>query len=283
MLKRFLLTVFVSIAALGLSIQHAEAKRLGGGGSVGMQRSIPQRQASPPPSYQQPGARPAPTAAPQPAQSGWRRWAGPLAGLAAGIGLAALASHFGMSGEFAGILLLIVGVVIVFALIRRMTASRQPELAPAGGTAWQQPAQYEAQQAYGSSAAPVTAANIPADFDVEAFVRTAKVGFNRLQAANDAGNLDDIREFTSPEMFAEIKMGIEERKGATQKTDVMSLNAEVLEVVEEARRYIVSVHFSGMLREEEHSAPINFDEVWHLTKPRDGAGGWTLAGIQQIA
>jgi predicted lipid-binding transport protein (Tim44 family) len=124
--------------------------------------------------------------------------------------------------------------------------------------------QREFTPAGGSAAAPVanSAGNIPADFV------DAKVNFIRLQAANDAGNLDDIREFTSPEMFAEIKMGIDERKGAKQTTDVAQLNAEVLDVA--AGRYIVSVHFNGLIREEDGAAQP-FAEVWHMAKPRDGS------------
>jgi len=198
-------------------------------------------------------------------------------------------SHFGMGGDMAGILMLVIGGVIVFALVRRFMAPRQPQQpAMAGGPAnWQQPAQYEAQQAYGSGAPADAAANpvanIPADFDVEGFTRQAKVNFIRLQAANDAGNLQDIREFTSPEMFAEIKLDIDDRRGAAQKTDVVSLDAQVLEVVEESGRYVTSVRFNGLLREAANSAPAPFDEVWHLSKPVDGNRGWVLSGIQQVA
>ena len=123
-------------------------------------------------------------------------------------------------------------------------------------------------------------ARIPADFDVNGFVRNAKVQFIRLQASNDAGNLDDIREFTSPEMFAEIQMDIRERNGATQETRVMDLNAEVLEVAEDGPRYVVSVLFTGRVQED-GGAPDDINEIWHLTKPLTGSGGWVLAGIQQ--
>ncbi|HSD37309.1 MAG TPA: Tim44-like domain-containing protein [Rhodocyclaceae bacterium] len=278
--KRAVLTAFVALSAVGVSIDYAEAARLGGGRSTGMQRTMPQRQATPP-AYQ----RPAPATPPAAPASGWRKWAGPLAGLAAGIGLASLMSHFGMGGDMAGILMLVIGGVLVFALVRRfMGANRSQQPAMASGPAnWQQqqPAQYEAQQASGGGAAP--AANIPADFDVDGFTRQAKVNFIRLQAANDAGNLQDIREFTSPEMFAEIKLDIDDRRGAAQKTDVVSLEAQVLEVVEDSGRYITSVRFNGLLREAANSAPAPFDEVWHLSKPVDGNRGWVLSGIQQVA
>ena len=125
------------------------------------------------------------------------------------------------------------------------------------------------------------ASNIPAGFDVDGFVRNAKVGFIRLQAAHDAGDLADIREFTSPEMFAEIRMDLDQRNGLPQKTDVVSLNAEILAVEEERQRHVVSVRFTGLLREEADAAPVAIDEIWHLTKPVNGQGGWVLAGIQQ--
>jgi predicted lipid-binding transport protein (Tim44 family) len=130
---------------------------------------------------------------------------------------------------------------------------------------------------------PVPApANVPAGFDAEAFLRVAKLNFVRLQAANDAKNLDDMREFTSPELFAEIRMQMEERGSAPQQTDVVTLNAELLEVTTEGNRHIASVHFSGMIREQVGAAAAPFSEIWHLAKPVDGSRGWTIIGIQQV-
>ena len=128
-----------------------------------------------------------------------------------------------------------------------------------------------------------SAATIPADFDVEGFVRNAKLNFIRLQAANDAGNLDDLREFTTPEMFAELKMNLSERADGSQTTDVVQIDAEVIEVTEEALRYIVSVRFRGLLREEPETPAAPIDEVMHLTRSRSGQGGWLVAGVQQVS
>jgi predicted lipid-binding transport protein (Tim44 family) len=123
---------------------------------------------------------------------------------------------------------------------------------------------------------------VPAGFDAEGFARQAKLNFICLQAANDSGNLDDLREFTTPEVFAELKMQLAERGNAEQRTDVVELNAEVVEVAEEAGRYVVSVRFNGLLREEAGGPPSHFDEIWHLTKPVAGGSGWVVAGIQQV-
>ena len=124
---------------------------------------------------------------------------------------------------------------------------------------------------------------IPADFDVAGFVRNAKVNFIRLQAANDAGNLDDIRAFTTPEMFAELSMDLSERGAAEQRTDVLRLDTQVIDVEEDADRYVVSVRFTGETRENDAPQTESFDETWHLTKPSQGTGGWVLAGIEQNA
>ncbi len=287
-MKNFVMMAAALVLGFTLQINDAEAKRIGGGGSTGMQR-----QSVAPSNTQQAAPRQAtpPAAAGQPAAQPKRSWMGPLAGLAAGLGLAALASHFGFGEELANFMMMALLAMVVIGVIgffMRKKAAAQGnqgmQYAGAGAPLGGQAPQREFTPAGGSAAAPVAnnAGTIPADFDVDGFVRNAKVNFIRLQAANDAGNLDDIREFTSPEMFAEIKMGIDERKGAKQTTDVAQLNAEVLDVAEEAGRYIVSVHFNGLIREEDGAAAQPFAEVWHMTKPRDGSRGWVLAGIQQV-
>ncbi len=286
-MKNFVMMAAALVLGFTLQINDAEAKRIGGGGSTGMQR-----QSVAPSNTQQAAPRQAtpPAAAAQPAAQPKRSWMGPLAGLAAGIGLAALASHFGFGEELASFMMMALLAMVVIGVIgffMRKKAAAQGnqgmQYAGAGAPFGGNTPQREFTPA-GGSAAPAAASSgsIPAGFDAEGFVRNAKVNFIRLQAANDAGNLDDIREFTAPEMFAEIKMGIDERKGAKQTTDVVQLDAEVLDVTEEANRYIVSVHFNGLIREEDGTAAQPFAEVWHMTKPRDGSRGWVLAGIQQV-
>lgn len=275
-----LIAVFVSFVAIGLTVGEAEAGRLGGGRSFGMQRqsvaprpAAPQRQATP--------TNPAP-ATPAPAQTPRRSWLGPLAGLAAGLGLGALMSHFGLGEEFGGILMLamlVMGAVFVFRLLmRRSTPAREP-LQYAGMN--REPA-FEQTEPQAFAGSPQASATIPAGFDADAFLRVAKLNFVRMQAANDAKNLDDLREFVTPEVFAEIKMQMDERGNAKQQTDVVTLNADLLEVATEGQRHVASVRFSGMIREADGAPAVAFDEIWNLAKPVDGSRGWAVAGIQQI-
>lgn len=189
--------------------------------------------------------------------------------------------------------LIVMAVMVVIGLImRKRAAAQQPALAGAGGMQYarndferMEPAArpYEAAMPGSTAAdAATTRPAIPADFDVEGFVRNAKVHFIRLQAANDAGNLEDIRAFTTPEMFAELKMDFVDRSDSAQSTDVVKIDADVIEVAEESGRYIVSVRFSGLIREDKQGPVEAFEEVWNLVKPIEGAGGWLLAGIQQM-
>ena len=292
-MKKFLVALSIGVLSLGLTIGDAEAKRLGGGKSSGTQRdSVSQKQATPP---AQNAAAPATAPAAAPAAAPKRNWMGPLAGLAAGLGIAALLSHFGMGegmANFLMIALLAMAAFFVIKMIFRKKAETAPasdpmQFAGAGGPSMAPPPQAATGSQGFAAAMPAAAAvetvrHIPAGFDVEGFLRVAKLNFIRLQASNDARNLDDIREFVSPEMFAEIKMQITERGAATQETDVVTLNAELLEVVTEGPQHIASVRFSGMIREETGAVAAPFDEVWNLTKQVDGSKGWTISGIQQL-
>jgi len=284
-----MLTVLIGFT---FAIADAEAaRRLGGGKSMGMQRDS--TKPATPPAASPTQAAPAAANPGMPAATPKRSWMGPLAGLAAGLGLAALASHFGFGEELASFLLIgllaMVAVAVVGMILRRRSGAapgiqrgmQYAAAGPAGVTPLPTSLAGTAGGSAPSTAVPSSAARIPAGFDAEGFARQAKLNFIRLQAANDAGNLDDIREFTSPEMFAEIKMQIGERGGATQHTDVQTINAEILEVAEETSRYIVSVRFTGLLREDNDAAAAPFDEIWHLVKPTDGSRGWVVAGIQQ--
>lgn len=288
-MKRLVIAAFAAVVGLALIVPDAEAARLGGARSFGMKR-----QASPAPTAPTAAGKPAaaptaaaPAAAAKPA--GMSRFLGPLAGLAAGLGIAALLSHFGIGEGMANMLLILALVMAAVFVVRWLMSKRTPQpgmqyaAAGAGNAANFKPAQFEATGVgAGATAANAAGGNIPADFDVTGFLRQAKLNFVRLQAANDRGDMDDIRQFTAPEIFAEIQMQYQERGGASQETDVMQLDAELLEVVTEDKHHIASVRFSGQLREEANAAPQAFTEIWHLVKPTDGSRGWNVAGIQQV-
>jgi predicted lipid-binding transport protein (Tim44 family) len=302
-----LLSLFAVVLALGLTTAMPEAeaaKRMGSGKSLGMQR-----QATP----DKPAAAPTQNAAANPGAAGAaaspsRSWMGPVAGLAAGLGLAALASHLGFGAELANFmmmaLLAVVAVAVIGYFMRKKTGGPRPLVAGVDGKtqAYNQAMEdARAKPAYrveqpaatgsmigaglsgtGGSAGASAGTAIPADFDAAGFERNAKVSFIRLQAANDAGDLNDLRLFTTPQMFAELKMELTDRGDAPQKYEVNNLHAKVLEVDTQPDSYSVSVRFTGFMTDTVSGEADSFDEIWNLTKSRQTDTGWLLAGIQQV-
>ena len=265
-------------------------------------QSLNRGQASPAPTAptQAPQAAPRPSPTPAPASPG-NRWLGPIAGLAAGLGIAALLSHFGMSEGFASILMLALLVVGGLFLIRmfmgRRDAARAPmEYAGAGAVSGSRgsvapspPATQDRANAFEPvfggaqvAAAPAPAAQFPPGFDPAPFAAQATLQFRKLQAAYDAGDRKALADVLTPEMYAEIDKEIAER-GTHAPTEVASLDATVLDVSTEGGNHWASVHFQGMLREDGAVLPKPFDEIWNLVKPVDGKSGWLLAGIRQTA
>lgn len=281
-MKRLLMLLTIALTSASLFAATAEAKRFGGGGSFGKQSSMAP-QAAP----KAPAAAPAPTPGAAPATAG-NKWLGPLAGLAIGAGLGALfmggGMGGGMGGAMGGILMALAAAAVVMFLIAKFRKPQQPVMQYAGAGAPYGNSQPVQQPVYGASAAPITAAvasNIPADFPVESFLRSAKTSFIRLQAANERKDLNDIREYTTSEMFAEISMQMQERDKTPQKTDVIAINGALLQVANESDMAIASVRFTGQLREN-NGMPENVDEIWHVQKNlRDDKSVWLLAGIQQ--
>ena len=281
--------LFAAVMVTGLYPAESEARRLGGARSLGVQRQAvtPQKPTPPaaaPQQAQTPQAAPA-QAAPQP---GAGRWLAPLAGLAAGLGLAYL---FGaeLGAIVMAMLLGLVAVVAITFLVRALARSRVPSAPQSlqyAGMGAETVAAPPPSQLPGGDAMPELggrpAAQIPEGFDVPGFVRQAKKSFIALQAANDRGDLDSIRNLVTDEMFTALEQDMAARQGTAQQTDVVTLDADLLEVVTETGMHWASIRFSGMLREESGGNPSAFEEVWNLQKPEKGGAGWLLAGIQQV-
>jgi predicted lipid-binding transport protein (Tim44 family) len=313
MKRTILMLVAVCSAALLVSFD-ADARRLGGGRSVGAPRdTVTQRQAAPqqsatPAQSSAPAsaaaATKAPAAAPAP-QPAWKRWMGPLAGIAAGLGIAALMSHLGLSegfGNFLLIALLVVAAFVVIRLLLRRFAPQPPQPQDQG-------LQYAgAGLGTGSGQTPVgsntpvpmfgggAAGNaigdtegrvepsvkpFPPGFEPEPFIQQAKVNFARLQAAYDKGDTSTLRDVMTPEMFAEVGKDLAAR-ATHHPTEIVTLSAEILEVTTEDGFHWASVRFTGLLREDGAETAQPFDEAWNLKKPVTGDTGWLLAGIQQL-
>ena len=314
-----LLTLLLAVFLLGAFSFDAEARRMGGGKSFGRQSSnVTQRQATPPAAPSQAtnsanaaGAGVAGAAARKP-------WAGMLGGLAAGLGLAWLAHSLGLGAEFGNILLIGLLVLAAVAVIGMLRRARQGGVGPrpmayqgAGAANPASPPQYNPTKvgndasarpwdvqgaALGGGAAGGSMIGsalkgsqgwgIPADFDVAGFTEAAKRNFMALQQAWDRSDIPTLRAMMTDEMLAEIQSQLAERErtapGQVNTTEVAMLEAQLLGIEEQDDLYMASVEFSGMIREDASSGLNPFREVWNMTKPRSGPGGWLVAGVQAL-
>jgi len=307
------LAAVTAIATLGADI--ADAKRLSGGRSFGTQRQGLAPAPAPAPSVTSPAGAasnpvmpgsPATAAAARPAAAGAAatggasRWLGPIAGIAAGLGLAALMSHLGLSEGFGSLLLiglLVIGAIFVVRMLlaRRTGSAAQPPLrystiggvGSAGGSSGRfqraneisPPDFHPTLEPWGGSA-PAAPSRFPPGFESGPFVEQAKLQFRRLQAAHDTGDRETLANVMTPVMFREVSQDLDAR-GPQPPTDVVALDADVLDVTQVGSRYVASVRFTGTLREDGAPDAKPFVEIWNLEKPVDGATGWLLAGIQQ--
>lgn len=288
-MKKFWMALMVAFIGITVSVSDAEARRMGGGGSFGKSSPSFSRQAPMQNNQMANTARPAAPAAPS------SPWKGIVGGALLGLGMGALLSHFGMGGALGSMIgtLLMVGLLaaaamFLYRMLSRKTSGQQARPAYAGdvteknitpeiGANLGAGAGSSQQLSYAGAAV----SSIPADFDAAGFLRHAKTNFLRMQAAWDKADTNDIREFTTPEMYAELKMQLTERGASPNHTDVVTMEAELLGIESGESEHLASVRFSGMIREADHAPTEPFNEIWVLSKPATGNGGWMLAGLQQ--
>lgn len=318
--KNFL--VSATILAVVFLSGPTEAKRLGGGGSVGRQTPAPtspagasgaQRSATPPGSANStaPAGAPAtpanasnasnPAALNRPGApavapaSPWKRM---LGAAAVGLGIAALASWMGVSSELASVLGIALVGLLVLALVTAFLRRRQGGAVPAHAhfnrsttdrsrfePTMPAPESVFAPQpglspALASHLAPEPTSKWPTGFDAPAFIAQSREQFIRLQAAYDHADLATLREVASTEVFDELRRQIDARHGATNVTEVIRLDTELVEVQTDVDEYTATIRFHGLVREAPGTEPVQLNELWHLAKPRDGSAGWLLVGIQ---
>jgi predicted lipid-binding transport protein (Tim44 family) len=316
-MKKLLAGLMIGAIAASITFDTQAQRRLGGGTSFGRQSPMVQQRQAAPPAQSSPQTTPqtgsqagtaqqAPSAAVPPSPSPWR---GALMGIAAGLGIAALASRLGLGETFTLFLAMLAvgfGLMLVAGfVVRRLRPDAQAE-AGAGGVA-RGPGTY-GNVGYETSPAPARPVaiepaaavrpgsamdefasagrkspaepwGVPAGFDVGAFLAAARTHFGKLQQAWDTGDLDELSEFTTNEMFTALTHELRARAGHT-KTEVISIDAELLGIESSADEHIASVKFDGTLRVDGEIERVS--EVWNLSKPVRG-GGWVLAGIQQLA
>ena len=121
------------------------------------------------------------------------------------------------------------------------------------------------------------------NFDASDFLRQAKASFIRMQAAWDKADTADLGKFTTPQVFAELKAQIGDRKPDPHSTEVLTIKAELLGVETIGSDYIASVKFNGDIKPGGAATAEPFAEVWNMTRAITANTGWKLSGIQQLS
>ncbi len=270
---KLFLSLFIIMISMSIIVTDAEARRFGGGKSFGQSRSFSNNSNASNASRMSPAAKPASSAS---------KWLGPLAGLAAGGLLASLFMGHGLGSGILSWILIAAGLFIGWRLLSRF-------LSPNRTTNHQHNAAFQADQGRVVSDVPFNKSNLydtsstqsaPFGFDEAAFLRQAKTVFIRLQAAYDNKNLTDIREFTAPQVFAEVQMQLQERGDQHNQTDVITIDAALVDLDLQSNHMTASVRFTGLVREEQGKEPENINEIWHFTKDKFSQN-WLVDGIQQ--
>ena len=328
------------VIAMSLASQEAAAKRLGGGASVGKQSSnVSQRSTTPPAGapaqgatsaapVQNAAAAPAKAPAAAPAAAPKKPWGAMFGGLAAGLGLAWLASSLGMGEGFGQFLMVALLALGVFAVVGVVMRSRSGGRSSPGGLAYQgagsgtttMARNYSPQNVgndasarpwerattnfessryadatnptpgtgsmIGAGLAGVASWGVPDGFDVDGFLTASKNNFVNLQAAWDRADIPSLRAMMTDGMLEQIKAQLSEREqqsgGSPNTTEVVMIEAHMLGIEESDADYMASVEFSGLIREDASSGPNPFREVWNITRPKSGPGGWLVAGVQAL-
>jgi predicted lipid-binding transport protein (Tim44 family) len=276
---------FLSIAlalCLGLTLSlDASAKRMGGGKSFGSAPTHQTRQADAP-SASQPAATSGAAATAgraAPAASGASRWLGPLAGIAAGGLLAAMFMGDGFEGiQLLDILLL---GLIAFVIFRLFAARRQAQGQPAmaGGMQRQMPQQ----PIFGGSApaAARPAFNAPAWFDEQRFVSAGREHFLALQQHWDAGDMDKIAEFVTPQMLSFLKEERASLGDGYQSTYIDALEVQLDGIDELADKTVATLTFRGLAKTSRFDQGEPFSESWRMERVNGDDQPWLVAGIRQ--
>ncbi len=292
MTLKTILTMMIFVGSLlVISVLDADAaRRFGGGRSFGSKPSMNRsttapKQQQPAVTQQQQGAgAQSAAAAKKPGMFGGM--GGMLGGLLAGSLIGSLLFGGGFSGGgMMDILLIALLLYFGFKLFSRRAAQRaapQPAQGPS-------PMQYQQQdmgdrwdhlqQGGGTPSAPAGPV-VPEGFDVEDFLKGAKMAYNRLQAAWDKRDLEDIALFTSQSVQDEVKKQFDEDPNPG-KTEILLSNAQLLSVTEENDEQRATVFFDVLLREDSSTETAQAREVWHFVRSSAG-GNWKLDGIQQV-
>ena len=305
-MKKIIAVMAIGLMMLSMSVSADAARRFGGGMSFGRSAPTLQQKAAPQQQQRQQAA-PNQTQRPQPQAASPMR--GMLMGLAAALGITALAHALGLGDAFASFVMMALVAIVAFYAIRFLmgfllgrrvaapVAGERPERMTGqqrvDNSVFQHSAQSTQNQFKSTVASPMSGSvldelnnpqsqfkvDVPADFDVESFLKVAEANFAKMQRAWDTGDLSVLSDFTSDEVFRTVSHQLHDRGQQDYQTEIVTLKSDFRGIVRDGDEYLAGVHFDGTLNVSGEAERV--DETWILSKPVHGNGGWLLSGIHQ--
>lgn len=286
------------------TMQVAEAKRFGGGGSFGYSKQIAPKKfnSTKPSSKTDAASAKSNTTAAGTRTSGASRFLGPLAGIAAGGLLAAMLFGDGFDGlQLLDIMLIALVAFLLFSFLKkRQAAMMQPAYSrETSQQSYETQSHQAAEQmrerhvpAYdphasgsliGSAVSEQAEASVqtPEWFDEASFIEGAKGHFKAVQNAWDILDTRELSDYCTSELMAALQSEMDSFQAGENHTEVEELNAETAAMSMDGDYFIVSVRFSGFIKEEREGFAHAFNEIWHIRRLAVGEGNWQIAGIQQ--
>ncbi len=286
--------IILSLSAFGTFSMpdDADARRIGGGRSIGrtttVRPSAPAGVTTGQQHFQQQRAVGSTAGAAAVNRRGM--FGGVLGGLLAGSLIGSLLMGGGFAGGGGFLDVIIIGLLIYFGL--KFFRNRQQNQNNA--QTYRQAQTYQDEDAQGpntqgssawdnlrSERAPRTDVQTSGTFNTEEFLEGAKKLYVRMQESWDLRDIEDIKQFTSPIMHKDIEEQFKEDPNPS-KTELLLINAQVLEVKQEGNYEQVAVLFDVLMKEAENENNEQVREIWNFSRNKADNGSWVLDGIQQV-
>mgnify|MGYP001455068946 CR=1 FL=1 len=215
---------------------------------------------------------------------------GNLAGLAAGLGLAALASYLGIGSELMGFLLILLAIAAIYFVVRFFLRSMQNNPSYEGVPS-NLNREITSETIGLKTGAPSTilreASNEVSQDEIDNFLENSKKQFVEIQKIWDSGNVENLKNFCTEDLILQLSDQIKEKINEASKSSITQLNAtwEGMDSYtnDDGTEYEeVYILFSGMIREQENGLTNQFSETWTLQRIKSTSDGWLIAGITQV-
>ncbi|OUT97942.1 MAG: hypothetical protein CBC01_04795 [Betaproteobacteria bacterium TMED41] len=285
----FLILIFFTVS-LFLAVESAEARRMGFGRSIGKPPPM-KRQMIPPSQGVKKSVDKTPVKGVSAANNKTRGgFMGPLAGLAAGLGLAALASYLGIGSELMGFLLILLAIAAIYFVVRFFLRSMQNNPSYEGVPS-NLNREITSETIGLKTGAPSTilreASNEVSQDEIDNFLENSKKQFVEIQKIWDSGNVENLKNFCTEDLILQLSDQIKEKINEASKSSITQLNAtwEGMDSYtnDDGTEYEeVYILFSGMIREQENGLTNQFSETWTLQRIKSTSDGWLIAGITQV-